>query len=167
MKRLTRTMLVLSLGVLSLAAAVSPREASAASLSQNQYFTLKDLNGKETKLDALLQGKKAVLVNFWATWCPPCREEIPDLIRLQEKYKDRGFTVIGVDVGESVRKVSKFAEQNGMNYPLVLDKARSVTETYKIVGIPTSLLIASDGTILGEYHSAEAPLFEAVEKALR
>ncbi len=81
-------------------------------------FTAPDLDGKPVSLAA--QRGKVVIVNFWATWCPPCREEIPDLIALQSKYKDR-VQVIGVaqDSG-SVEDVRKFAAAHGMNYPTVL-----------------------------------------------
>ncbi|MBI3251997.1 MAG: TlpA family protein disulfide reductase [Candidatus Omnitrophica bacterium] len=138
----------------------------AAELSPDQRFTLVDLNGQTVSLDGLLKEKKAVLVNFWATWCPPCREEIPDLIRLQRQYAARGFTALGVNVGESQGKVSAFAAKMGINYPVLLDEDQSVAENFRIVGIPTSLLVDSSGKILGEYHSASPQLFSDVEKAL-
>ena len=130
-------------------------------------FTLKDLKGQEVSLDSTLQQNKAVLLNFFATWCPPCREEIPDLIRLQEQYRDRGFTILGVDIGESQKKVSGFVEKMGINYPVVLDEKSSVARDYHVVGIPTSFLVGADGKILGEYHAATPELFEDVEKAVR
>lgn len=135
-------------------------------ISAEQRFTLKDLNGEDVSLDQTLASKKAVLVNFWATWCPPCREEIPDLIRLQDKYGDKGFTVLGVDVGESARRVKPFAEKNHMNYPILLDSDNAAAEAYRVVGIPTSLLIDHEGRILGEYHAATPQLFLDVESAL-
>lgn len=135
-------------------------------LGEKHLFTLEDTAGQPVGLADLLASHKAVLINFWATWCPPCREEIPDLIRLQAQYKDKGFTVLGVDIGESARKVTGFAEKNGMNYPIVLDKTHKVAESYGVVGIPTSYLVASDGRILGEYHAAGPDLFADVEKAL-
>jgi thiol-disulfide isomerase/thioredoxin len=106
-------------------------------------------------------------VNFWATWCPPCREEIPDLIKLYAKNKDRGLEILGVDVGESPTKVSNFIEKAGINYPVVLDRDMSVSETYRVVGIPTTYLMNSEGAILGEYHGYTPQLVSDVEKALK
>ena len=149
---------------------VGQRNAHSAALVRNldasQYFSLQDLSGKSVVLADLLKEKKAVLVNFFATWCPPCREEIPDLIRLQEKYSNQSFTVLGVNVGESQKKVSLFAEKMGMNFPIALDSENSVSRAYGIVGIPASLLISSSGKILGEYHAATEELFQDVEQAL-
>ena len=136
-------------------------------LEPQQKFILKDLNDNAVSLETVLKQNKAVLVNFWATWCPPCREEIPGLIRLQEKFKGRSFTILGVDAGESQKKVSSFAEKAGINYPVLLDSNMAVTEKFKVFGIPTSYLVASDGRFLGEYHSYSSELVEDVEKALK
>ncbi len=146
----------------------SSRDSSAqdGQLSGRQMFTLKNLDGEDVSLEALLKRNKAVLLNFWATWCPPCREEIPDLIKLQETYQGRSFTILGVDVGESGAKVSGFVKKIGINYPVVLDSDNRVTEIYRVVGIPTSLLIDSDGKILGVYHGFTGPLVEDVKKAV-
>lgn len=143
--------------------------ASGSDLMDTQdsrMFTLLDLNGQAVSLEEVLKQNKAVLINFWATWCPPCREEIPDLIALQEKYKDRGFTVLGVDVGESQRKVSRFVEEAGINYPVLLDDEMNVARDYGIVGIPTSLLMNPQGEILGKYNSFPPRLEADVEEAL-
>ena len=135
-------------------------------MGQEQSFTLKNLEGKEISFESVLSSHKAVLINFWATWCPPCREEIPDLIKLQEQYKDKSFTVLGIDVGESAKKVSLVAQKIGINYPVLLDGEQQVSEAYGIVGIPTSYLVSSDGKVIGEYHSASPKLFADVEKAV-
>src|SRR3989338_8552322 len=82
--------------------------AESGTLSGSQLFTLRNLDGQDTSLEILLKRNKAVLLNFWATWCPPCREEIPELIQLQEKFKDRSFAILGIDAGESHKKVSAF-----------------------------------------------------------
>ena len=136
-------------------------------LQTNQKFTLNDLNGQSVSLEGLLKQKKAVLINFWATWCPPCREEIPGLIKLQEKFKDRSFTLLGIDVGESQKKVSSFVEKSGINYPVVLDNEMKVSESYSVFGIPTTFLVSSEGKILGEYHGFSQQLMDDVEKALQ
>lgn len=135
-------------------------------LGASQKFTLNDLKGEPVSLEGLLKQNKAVLINFWATWCPPCREEIPDLIGLQTKLKGKAFTILGVDVGESPRKVSNFAEKAGINYPVVLDEDTKVAEEYSVYGIPTTLLVSSEGKVLGEYHGFSPELMADVEKAL-
>lgn len=151
----------------------SSRDSNAATgqrpagrLGNEQMFTLKNLNGEDVSLETLLKANKAVLLNFWATWCPPCREEIPHLIKLQETYQGRSFTILGVDVGESDAKVSGFVKKIGINYPVVLDRDNGVAGIYGIVGIPTSMLIGSDGKILGVYYGFTRQLTEDVKKAV-
>lgn len=136
-------------------------------VNDSQLFKLKDLHGQEISLADLLKKNKAVLVNFWATWCPPCREEIPGLISLQQKYGGPSFTIVGVDIGESEKKVSSFASRIGINYPVALDDSQSVAESYRVVGIPTSFLINSEGKIVGEYHEYSRELVDDIEKAVR
>ncbi len=140
--------------------------AQAGRLEGDQMFVLKNLNGEEVSLEALLKRNKLVLLNFWATWCPPCREEIPELIKLQGTYQGRSFTVLGVDVGESAAKVSSFADKIGINYPVVLDQDNRVAESYRVVGIPTSMLIGSGGKVLGVYYGFTGQLVEDVKKAV-
>ena len=141
--------------------------SSEGKIATDQYFVLKSVDGSELSLGKELGAHKAVLLNFWATWCPPCREEIPDLIKMQEKYKDAPFTILGVDVGESPSRVGGFVKKMGMNYPIALDRDNAISEKYGIVGIPTSLLLAPDGTVLGEYHSYTRQLESDVKKALQ
>ena len=131
-----------------------------------QYFTLKNLQGEDVALDVVLSQNKAVLINFWATWCPPCRDEIPSLMELQEKYKSRSFTVIGVNVGESKTKVSRFVKNAGMNYPVVLDSNTSVATQYRVIGIPFNILVRADGQILGQYYGFTDQLVADVEAVL-
>ena len=142
-------------------------ENVSGELQDSQKFTLNNLTNEPVSLATLLKQNKAVLINFWATWCPPCREEIPGLINLQKKFKDKSFTILGVDAGESQTKVLNFAERMGINYPVVLDFDMAVTERYKVYGIPTSILVSSEGKILGEYHSYSPKLEADVETALQ
>lgn len=116
-------------------------------------FTLKDLEGKDISLGQY-KGK-VVLVNFWATWCDPCRVEIPWLIEMQQKYGAKGFTVLGIamdDEGKSV--VAPFVQKerfdvNGskslMNYPIVLGNDATADKFGGLLGYPTSVLISRDG----------------------
>ncbi|MBI3600698.1 MAG: TlpA family protein disulfide reductase [Nitrospinae bacterium] len=108
-------------------------------------FALKDITGKEVKLGSL-KGK-AVMVNFWATWCYPCREEIPDLQKSYEENKDKGFIILGVNIKENESKVSKFAEDYKITYPVLLDIDGSVSNKYQVFGVPMSFFIDKNGII--------------------
>ena len=139
---------------------------SGGHLTAEQRFTLKNLNNENTGLDQVLANNKAVLIDFWATWCGYCVEEMPDLIRLQEANKGRGFTVLAVNVGESSRQASAFSDKMKLNFPIVLDEDMAVSQKYGLVGIPTSILVNSTGKILGVYHEFSHSLEADVEKAL-
>jgi thiol-disulfide isomerase/thioredoxin len=108
-------------------------------------FTAPDLSGHLVST-ASLRGK-VVLINFWATWCPPCREEIPDLIALQAKYKDR-LQIVGIaqDSG-SVEQVKRFADEHGMNYPTVLSTAEIEKLFPGVYALPTSFILDRDGRL--------------------
>jgi thiol-disulfide isomerase/thioredoxin len=132
-------------------AGVSKTNQESKSVSVD--FTLKDLEDHDV---ALSQFKgKVVLVNFWATWCGPCRIEIPWLIELQDKYSARGFTVLGVAMDEEgKRAVAPFVQKERfkvrgtsqlMNYPIVLGNDAAADKFGGLVGFPTSVLISKDG----------------------
>ena len=112
-------------------------------------FLAMDLNGNSIST-AALKGK-VVIVNFWATWCPPCREEIPELVELQTKYKDR-LQIIGVSVDEdaSPQEVNAFAAKVGINYPVVMGK--DIAKEYGgVPALPTSFMVNKDGGIVQKH----------------
>jgi peroxiredoxin len=106
-------------------------------------FTLLDIDGNTVKLSDL-KGK-TVILNFWATWCPPCRKEFPLLIDTYETNKANGLVVLGVDVKEAVGPVRKFVDNFGATYPILLDTNGSVTSQYRVQGLPFTWFIDSDG----------------------
>ena len=123
-------------------------------------FTLASLEGDWVTLSDM-KGN-VILLNFWVTWCGPCKMEIPDLNKLQEKYQDKGFEVVGITLTSgSPEYISKFAENWGMNYKILTDirgnETEIVTNTYgqalgiPISGVPTSFLIDRDGYIVKTY----------------
>jgi len=110
-------------------------------------FTVKDMHGADVRL-ADYKGK-VILLNYWATWCGPCKVEIPDLIALHDKYKDQGFVVLGVSQDDDPETLRSFADTFKMNYPVLV--GRDVPELLDaqgpLWGLPTSYLIARDGSI--------------------
>ncbi len=108
-------------------------------------FTLPDLDGNEVRLSEF-RGK-VVFVNFWATWCPPCRAEMPDIESLYQEYKDEGLVVIGIDIGEPEATVRRFVQQGGYSWTFVLDSDGAVAANYNIRAIPTSFFIDREGVI--------------------
>ena len=107
-------------------------------------FTLTDLQGKTWHLRDL-KGT-IVLVNFWATWCPPCRKEMPDLQALYDKYKDRGLVVLSIS-DEEAAKVSHFITEGGIRYPVLLDPGRKVNDAFAVEGIPKSFVYDRQGKL--------------------
>ena len=109
---------------------------------------LHDLDGSLHDL-ADLRGR-LVLVNFWATWCPPCRREMPSLERLYQQLRDRGLTVLAVDVGEDADTVFAFTGQlePAPSFPLLLDPESRTVEDWRVKGLPTSFLIDPQGRVI-------------------
>jgi thiol-disulfide isomerase/thioredoxin/Cu/Ag efflux protein CusF len=118
-------------------------------------FTLPTLSGAPLRL-AELRGK-VVLLNFWATWCVPCRTEMPTLEALYQRYKDRGLEVLAVNVDMlSTAGVEAFVQEVTVTFPIVLDPSWSVAQAYRVLGLPTTYLIDRGGNVVvrevGERH---------------
>jgi peroxiredoxin len=109
-------------------------------------FTLSDVDGKPVKLSSF-GGRKAVLLDFWATWCAPCRMALPDLQTLSDKYKDRGLEVLAIDQGESADQVRYFLKRREYLLQFLLDPSSTVGDSYGVRGIPTSVLVDKDGFV--------------------
>jgi peroxiredoxin len=128
------------------AAAMAKLEADDAK-RQSADFTLTDLQGKAWRLQDL-RGK-VVLVNFWATWCPPCRKEMPDLDALYNKFKDHGFVVLAISDEESA-KVAPFITAHKISYPVLLDPGRKVNDAFTVEGIPKSFVYDRSGKMVAQ-----------------
>ena len=122
----------------------------------NFDFTVKDVDGNNVSL-SVYKGK-VVLLNFWATWCGPCKAEIPGFVRLQEKYRDKGLVIVGYSVDDTAEKAKAYAKQYKMNYPILLGEGREeVQDAYgPIWGIPASFIISKDGKVCRK-HMGIAP----------
>jgi thiol-disulfide isomerase/thioredoxin len=114
-------------------------------------FALSNLEGKTVRLSDF-KGKP-VIINFWATWCPPCRFEMPALEAIYQKYKDKGLVVLGVNTGERVRdgglagRVGAYARQLGLTFPIVLDLTDSVANLYRLRAYPTTYFVDASGKV--------------------
>jgi len=128
-------------------------------------FTLKDLKGRSHSLKAL-RGK-TVLLDFWATWCGPCRMTMPQVAKIHEQYKDKGVEVMSINEGESAEKAGAYLAKNGYAFTALLDTDRSVATQYKVNGIPTLVVIDREGKISDYLVGArdEAALQAALKKA--
>ena len=108
-------------------------------------FTLPTLAGDNLRLQEY-RGK-VVLINFWASWCGPCRQEMPILDRVHKRYEAAGFSVLGVNVEGEESKARQIAERLGVNFPLLFDKGQQVSDEYDLKSMPYTVLVDRDGQI--------------------
>lgn len=110
-------------------------------------FELKNLSGETKKLSDY-KGQ-FIFLNFWATWCGPCRSEMPSMEAVYQELKSDGFTIVAVDLGEKKSTVQKFADEFDLTFPILLDESNLVGSMYNAQSIPTTYLIGRDGNIIG------------------
>ena len=108
-------------------------------------FVLQFADGQRTRLSDW-QGQPVVL-NFWATWCAPCREEMPELVAAHERYQDEGLVIVGVNAQESASQAAGFMGQYNMAFPVALDSRGDVQQLYNVRGLPTTFFIDREGRI--------------------
>jgi peroxiredoxin len=142
--RLHRACLTLSALALALGAAVA--QATPVAPSQKAPdFTLRTMDGKNLRLQEL-RGQ-VVLVNFWATWCGPCRQEMPHLNRLYDKYRSSGFVMLGVNIDDEPEKAIGLANKLGLHFPVLLDNDKKVSRLYDLSTMPSTVVIDRDGKV--------------------
>jgi peroxiredoxin len=127
-------------------------------------FDLTDLAGKSIRLSDF-RGRP-VLVDFWATWCDPCRESIPSYEKLFAKRRDSGFTVVGIDEDDAATDVDAFAKANAIPYPLMRDPKRVAFESFGVRGLPTAFLVDADGRVVRRWDTFDKGTLYEVEQAL-
>jgi thiol-disulfide isomerase/thioredoxin len=129
----------------------------------NLNLTLKDMNDADFRLSSL-KGK-VVLVNFWASWCAPCLAEIPEFIKVREAYSDKGFEILGISTDDTPEQLRDFAAKYKTNYPLVQVTAEAEEAYGPVFGLPTSILVARDGSVCKRHFGPLSK--EQLEKELK
>jgi len=155
-----RTSVVVGVGVaLALAGSIALRSTSRVGKVEiaDLNFTLKDMNGQDVRL-ADFKGH-AVIVNFWATWCGPCRLETPELVALAAKYRSQGLVILGISFDDTPEQIRRFAEEFKVNYPMLVGRDHEeVGAAFGLSGgIPMSVFIRSDGSVLGRILGVGKP----------
>ena len=117
----------------------------SGTLEDGSAFTLADLDGEPIRL-ADLRGR-AVWVNFWASWCPPCQAETPILREMDERYRDRGLTLVAIQVQQTVEDGLRYAQRYGLEYAIGADVSAAVFRTYRVYALPTQFFIDPNGVI--------------------
>ncbi len=126
-------------------------------------FTLEDLNGRKVRLKGL-KGK-VIFLNFWATWCPPCVQEMPTMEKLHQTFGQKGLTVLAINYREDAKQVKKFFSKYKLTFIALLDLDGKVSERYRAWGLPVTVIINKRGEIVGkvigsrDWHSKEAKEF--------
>ena len=131
-------------------------------------FTLKSVDGTNTRLKEF-RGK-VVLINFWASWCGPCRQEMPLLEKIDERYKAAGFTVLGVNVEGKAGPAKEVASKAGVSFPVLVDENQKVSELYDLESMPSSIVVDRNGVVRyvhrGYKPGDEAKYLEVVKKLI-
>ena len=151
-KRTLILFIIISLSVTVSAGTIQERLTDNGFLVSNKIvpsinFKLENINGIEEELTDY-RGK-VVFLNFWATWCGPCRYEMPSMEKLYNEFKGDGLEILAINLGETAPVIKEFIEEYNLSFPVLLDKDNSVAMIYGARSIPTTYLIGRDGKILG------------------
>lgn len=141
---------LLGLYLASRRAAQKPKLTASGNLAPD--FALTDLDGRKLTLSGF-KGK-VVLLDFWATWCTPCREEIPHFVEMQNKYGADGFQVIGVSMDDDAKPVREFAQQYKLNYPVAVGDDKLAERYGGVLGLPVNFIIDREGRIYAKHLGA-------------
>ena len=120
-------------------------------------FRLRDINNKQLELDSFI-GKGPIVIDFWATWCKPCIKYLPKLQKFYSKYKKQGLMIISIneDGPRNYSKIKPFVNSAGLKFPVLLDENSNVMRRYRVLGLPTTILISPEGTIF-KVHTGYKP----------
>ncbi len=132
----------------TIAAAAEPVAAETTDI-KSDFFS--DFPAETVNKEKILYDKQLYLIDIWATWCPPCRQTIPELFQLQAKYKNKSFSVVGISVDTSEQKVIDFLKEMPLNYPVAMANEETLKKFPQIRGIPTMLLMDQSGELIKVY----------------
>ena len=146
MTRSILAVLAIVAAVGSAPAAAGPTDCDAKRKPADLNFTLKDVNGKDVALSSF--AGKVIVLNFWATWCGPCKVEIPGFVDLYRKYRSQGLAIVGISVDDPVAKLKPYVSQMKMSYPVLVGEGRGdVEKAYPWIGLPNTFIIGRDGIV--------------------
>jgi peroxiredoxin len=128
-------------------------------------FTLKSRSGENVRLEDL-RGQ-VVMLNFWASWCGPCRQEMPLMDDLYEQYKDLGFTILAVNVDENREEALRFLDKVPVSYPILYDPESRVSELYEVQAMPTTVMIDRNGDARYLHHGYQSGYEDEYERQIR
>jgi peroxiredoxin len=128
-------------------------------------FTLRSLAGGNQRLKE--QRGQVIMLNFWATWCGPCRQEMPQLNRLYDKYRAAGFTLYGVNIDDDANTVAEMANRLGLRFPVLLDADKRVSRLYDLSTMPSTVLIDRDGRVRYVHLGYQDGYEDTYEKQIR
>jgi len=159
---------VVVLAALAFAAAAGAAELKPWTGGATPPLVLQDLHGRTHRL-ADYRGK-VVLVNFWATWCEPCRDEMPSIERLRQSLAGKPFEVLAVNIGEPLGRIERFLEKMPLGFPMLLDRDTGAAKAWKARVVPATFLVGSDGRIryvhYGELDWSSEPVRKRVAELL-
>lgn len=151
---------ILALGVAGSAHGKPPEIGSVA-----PDFTLRSSTGKSLKLSEY-RGR-VVMINFWATWCSPCRQELPHLERLYGQYRKAGFMLLGVSIDDHPKAAQAMARQLGVRFPVLFDSAKQVSKRYDVDAMPSTLIVDRDGRVQYLHRGYRAGTEQQYEARIR
>lgn len=140
----------LTLGLLLIVLAASSLASSGMEGQQAPDFALKSSNGDNLRLSEY-RGD-VVMINFWATWCGPCRQEMPLLDELYQRYERVGFSLLGVNIDDDSRRAMQMIEELGVKFPVLFDARKEVSELYEVEAMPVTVLVDREGNVRYVHH---------------
>jgi Thiol-disulfide isomerase and thioredoxins len=144
---------------------VTTSATAAAPQGPAPDFALKTRSGENTRLSE--HRGEVVMINFWASWCAPCRQEIPLLDELYKQYQPLGFTILGVNVEQDNRKALAMLDDIPVSFPVLFDSQSTVSKLYNVVAMPTSIIIDRDGNMRYLHHGYKPGYEEAYQQQVR
>ncbi len=154
-----------TLVVLATLACTAVAQAAVTPQAAAPDFTLKSAEGRNLRLAE--QRGQVVLVNFWASWCGPCRQEMPQLNRLYDKYRASGFTMLGINIDDDPKNGAATAAKWGVRFPVLLDADKTVSKLYDLGSMPATVLIDRDGKVRFLHRGYREGVEETYERQIR